>query len=74
MRVVVIGAGEVGVNVARTMSLDGHDVTIVAVREEASKDLEQAAAREPRAAVHWVSLGHLGKCLQVLADAGVSLI
>ena len=50
----------------------GHDVTIVAVREEASKDLEQAAAREPRAAVHWVSLGHLGQCLQVLSDAGVS--
>ena len=50
----------------------GHDVTIVAVREEASKDLEQAAAREPRAAIHWVSLGHLGTCLDVLTTAGVS--
>jgi UDP-2,3-diacylglucosamine hydrolase len=50
----------------------GHDVTIVAVREEASKDIDDAAAREPRANVHWVSLGHLGTCLQVLTDAGVS--
>lgn len=50
----------------------GHEVTIVAVREEASKEIEEAAAREPRAAVHWVPLGHLGTCLQVLTDAGVS--
>lgn len=27
----------------------GHRVTIVAVREEAAKDLEDAAAKEPRA-------------------------
>jgi trk system potassium uptake protein TrkA len=29
MRAVVIGAGEVGTNVARTLSSDGHDVTVV---------------------------------------------
>jgi trk system potassium uptake protein len=29
MRAIVIGAGEVGVNVARTLSADGHDVTVV---------------------------------------------
>lgn len=29
MRAIVIGAGEVGVNVARTLSVDGHDVTVV---------------------------------------------
>lgn len=29
MKAVVIGAGEVGVNVARTLSTDGHDVTLV---------------------------------------------
>ena len=42
--VVVIGAGEVGVNVARTMSLDGHDVTIV----EADPDVAAAAERVGR--------------------------
>ena len=29
MKTIVIGAGEVGVNVARTLSADGHDVTVV---------------------------------------------
>ena len=29
MKAIVIGAGEVGVNVARTLSADEHDVTVV---------------------------------------------
>jgi DUF1009 family protein len=37
----------------------GHDVTIVAIKEEAFADLE-GSAREARADFHWVSLGHLG--------------
>jgi DUF1009 family protein len=48
----------------------GHDVTVVAVKEEAFQDLEQAA-REARAELHWVSLGHLGKCIKILKAAGV---
>jgi DUF1009 family protein len=50
----------------------GHDVTIVAIKEEASPALEEAAAIEPRAAVHWLSLGQLGKCIAVLREAGVT--
>lgn len=49
----------------------GHDVTIVAVREEAWPDLGDAASRA-NAAIHWISLGHLGACLKVLGEAGVS--
>lgn len=49
----------------------GHDVTVVAVKEEAFPDLEQAA-REAGADLHWVSLGHLGKCIKVLKSAGAS--
>ena len=49
----------------------GYDVTVVAVKEEASTDLEQAA-REAGADLHWVSLGHLGKCIKILRSAGVS--
>jgi DUF1009 family protein len=49
----------------------GHDVTVVAVKEEASADLEQAA-REAHADLHWVSLGHLGRCLKILKAAGVT--
>lgn len=48
----------------------GHDVTIVAVKEEAFTDLEDAA-RRARADFHWVSLGHLGKCIRILKAAGV---
>ena len=36
----------------------GHDVTVVAIKEEAFPELEQAA-RDARAELHWVSLGHL---------------
>jgi UDP-2,3-diacylglucosamine hydrolase len=48
----------------------GHDVTVVAVKEEADPDLE-SAARSAGADLHWVSLGHLGKCLKILKTARV---
>lgn len=50
----------------------GHDVTVIAIAEEAFPDLAEAAARLPAAALHWVSLGQLGKCIKLLKDAGVS--
>jgi DUF1009 family protein len=49
----------------------GHDVTVVGVKEEAFPDLE-TAAREAGSAFHWVSLGHLGKCIKILKAAGVT--
>ena len=49
----------------------GHDVTVVGVKEEAFPDLEQAA-RAADASYHSVSLGHLGKCIKILREAGVS--
>ena len=49
----------------------GHDVTVVAVKEEAFADLEDAA-RRAGADLHWISLGHLGKCIKVLKGAGIS--
>jgi DUF1009 family protein len=48
----------------------GHDVTVVAVKEEAFPELERAA-RDAGADLHWVSLGHLGKCIKILKEAGV---
>ena len=47
----------------------GHDVTVVAVKEEAFPELEEAA-RSAGADLHWVSLGHLGKCIKILKAAG----
>src|SRR5262245_6888333 len=49
----------------------GYDVTVVAVQEEASADLERAAQGQD-AAFHWVSLGQLGKCISLLKAAGVT--
>jgi DUF1009 family protein len=50
----------------------GHDITVVAIKDETFPELEQAAAREPRAAFHWVSLGQLGTLLRIFKDAGVT--
>jgi hypothetical protein len=49
----------------------GHDVTVVGIQEEAFPELE-AAVRDAGADFHWVSLGHLGKCLKILKGAGVT--
>ena len=50
----------------------GHDVTIVAVKEEASPDLNAAAAAEPRAGIVWLSLGQLSACIEALRAAGAT--
>lgn len=50
----------------------GHDVTVVAVRQEAGPDLAEAAAADPPADLHWVSLGQVGKCIAILRNAGVT--
>ena len=50
----------------------GHDVTVIAIKEEAFPDLAELAARPPAAALHWVSLGQLGRCISLLKAAGVT--
>jgi DUF1009 family protein len=50
----------------------GHDVIVIAIKEEAFPDLADVAARPPRAPLHWVSLGQLGECVTLLEDAGVT--
>jgi DUF1009 family protein len=49
----------------------GHDVTIVAAKEETFPELNDAAHRHG-ATIHWISLGQLGTCINLLKDAGVS--
>lgn len=49
----------------------GHSLTIVAIKEEADPDLE-AVARGAGAELQWVSLGQLGRCIEILQSAGVS--
>lgn len=50
----------------------GHDVTVVAVKEEAFPELADAAARHAGTHLHWVSLGQLGRCIRLLQDDGVT--
>ena len=49
----------------------GHDVTVIATKEEAFKELDEAA-RKAGAAIHWISIGQLGACIRLLKDAGAS--
>src|SRR5687768_8669076 len=49
----------------------GHDVTVVAVKEETFPELSEAAARS-NSDIHWISLGQLGTCIKVLQQAGVT--
>src|SRR5580765_6599007 len=50
----------------------GHDVSVIAIKEEASPELAAVAARPPRAELNWVSLGQLGQCISLLKKAGVA--
>src|SRR5688572_2889530 len=49
----------------------GHDVTVIATKEETFPELNDAAARH-QAPIHWISLGQLGKCITLLKDAGAT--
>ena len=49
----------------------GHDVTIIAAKEETFSELNDAAMRHG-AAIHWISLGQLGKCISLLKESGVT--
>jgi DUF1009 family protein len=50
----------------------GYTITVIAIKEEAFPDLADVAARAPGTALHWVSLGQLGKCISLLKEAGVT--
>ena len=45
----------------------GHDVTVIAIDEEAAKEVEAAAPR-----CHWISLGQLSKLIEILKAEGIS--
>src|SRR3970040_1697445 len=49
----------------------GHDVTIIAIKEETFTELNDAATRHA-SAIHWISLGQLGRCISLLREAGVT--
>ena len=52
----------------------GHEVTVVAIREEADASLESIAGDSLGIVIHWISLGQLGRCIAILKEAGVSRV
>ena len=50
----------------------GHDVTVIAIQEEADHRIDEAVRTGRPAQLHWVSLGQLGQCIRILKEAGVS--
>lgn len=67
----IAGNGRFPFLVLEAACAQGHDVTVIAAREEAFPEIEAAAAAHG-APVHWVSVGHLGRCIQILRDAGTT--
>jgi len=45
----------------------GHDVAVIAIQEEASKEVEALAPR-----CYWISLGQLGKLIEILRQEGIT--
>ena len=45
----------------------GHDVTVIAIQEEAAPEVETLAAR-----CHWISLGQLSKLIEILKSDGIT--
>src|SRR4029077_4697163 len=45
----------------------GHDVTVIAIQEEASQEMESLATR-----CHWISLGQLSRLIDILKSEGIS--
>lgn len=67
----IAGNGRFPFLVLEAARSQGHDVTVIAAKEEAFPELEADAARLG-AEFHWVSLGQLGKCIKLLKAAGVT--
>jgi DUF1009 family protein len=67
----IAGNGRFPFLVLEAAHAQGHQVTVIATREEAFKDLDEAA-RKAGARIHWISIGELGACIRLLSEAGVS--
>src|SRR4051812_11659237 len=67
----IAGNGRFPFLVLEAARSQGLDVTVIAAREEAFPELNDAAARAG-ADIHWISIGHLGKAINLLKDGGIT--
>lgn len=63
----IAGNGRFPILALETARKLGHEVVVVAIKEEASKEVEPLAAR-----CYWISLGQLGKLIDVLKQEGIT--
>ena len=68
---IIAGNGRFPFLVLDAARSQGHEVTVIAAKEEAFAELNEAAARH-RSGIHWISLGQLGTCITLLKDAGAT--
>jgi DUF1009 family protein len=62
----IAGSGRFPILALETARKLGHEVVVIAIREEAAPEVEPLAAR-----CHWVSLGQLGKLIEILQREGI---
>lgn len=67
----IAGNGRFPFLVLEAARAQGHDVTVIAAKEETFPELTDAVARA-KGDIHWISLGQLGKCIKLLKNAGVT--
>jgi len=68
---IIAGNGRFPFLVLEAARTQGHDVTVIAINDETFPELNDAAKRH-HASIHWISLGQLGKCINLLKDAGAT--
>jgi UDP-2,3-diacylglucosamine hydrolase len=68
---ILAGNGRFPFLVLEAARAQGHEVTIIAMKEETFTELNAAAQRHG-APIHWISLGQLGTCISLLKEADVT--
>jgi DUF1009 family protein len=63
----IAGNGRFPVLALETARAAGDEVVVVAIKEEASAELEQLAGR-----CHWISLGQLSRLIEILKEEGIT--
>jgi UDP-2,3-diacylglucosamine hydrolase len=64
---IIAGNGRFPLLALETARRLGHDVTVIAIQEEAAQEVESLAPR-----CHWISLGQLSKLIEILKDDGIT--
>ncbi len=63
----IAGNGRFPILALETARKLGHEVVVIAIQEEASKEVEALGSR-----CHWVSLGQLGRLIEILKEEGLT--